>query len=260
MQAVALPASAGLQWINLGWYLFRRQPMALFSWAMFITLILLLATMLAPIGPMLFIVMIPCITFVTLSLSRVVHIGQKLTPALWIEPLKAPGLMRKLLVMGVIYVAICLLVGLIAFLPFAAGLSEAMRIVAESQDVDPLIQAMRTPMMIFVGLYVILAALFWYSPILVGWHSTSITQALFFSAIACWRNKWAFLTYGIAWAAIFFFVDLLVGLLVAMGISIDIAATLQVPVNILLGSVLYASFYPTYTSVFGQSDSINATA
>lgn len=42
------------------------------------------------------------------------------------------------------------------------------------------------------------------------------------------------------------------GALVSLGISVDFAATLQVPINIAIGSILYASFYPTYVSVFGQ--------
>jgi len=114
-------------------------------------------------------------------------------------------------------------------------------------------EAMRTPLTIFALLYFVLAALFWYSPILIGWHGTSIVQALFFSAIACWRNKWAFIVYGVAWAGIFFLADIIVGVFVSIGVPIDIAATLQVPINIVIGSVLYASFYPTYTSVFGVS-------
>jgi hypothetical protein len=255
MQAVSLPASAGWQWIEQGWRLFKSQPMALFSWAMFVTLILIFATITAPIGPIIFISLMPAITFITLSITRHVQAGRRLVPSLWIEPLKQPGLFKKLMQLGALYVVICLSAGLIVFLPFSGELSEAMQVVANTQDATPLMEAMRTPLMLFALLYFLLAALFWYSPILIGWHGTGITQALFFSAIACWRNKWAFIVYGVAWAGIFFGVDLVIGVLVSIGIPLDIAATLQVPVNIVIGSVLYASFYPTYTSVFGVAPS-----
>lgn len=253
MQAVKLPPSAGWQWIFAGWYLFRQQPMALFSWAMFVTLLLIFGTIAAPIGPLLFIALMPSMTYVTLSISRDVHAGRRIGPRQWLEPLRQPGLFKKLFLLGLLYVAICLGVGILVFLPFASELSTAMQTLADSQDVTPLIEAVQTPMIMFAILYFILAALFWYSPVLIGWHHTSIAQSLFFSAIACWRNKWAFLAYGIAWAAIFFMVDFIMGGLVSMGVSIDLAATLQVPVNIAIGSILYASFYPTYISVFGQS-------
>ena len=201
----------------------------------------------------------PSITYVTLSISREVHAGRHFGPRQWLEPLRQPGLFKKLFLLGLLYVAICLGVGFFVFLPFAGELSSAMQTLADSQDVAPLIEAVRTPMILFAILYFILAALFWYSPVLIGWHGTSIVQSLFFSAIACWRNKFAFLVYGIAWAAIFYMIDFIMGALVSMGVSVDLAATLQVPVNIAVGSILYASFYPTYISVFGQSSETAAT-
>jgi hypothetical protein len=254
MQAVSLPASAGLQWIIQGWALFRRQPLALFSWAMSVTLLLIIATYFAPIGPIIFIMLMPAITLMTLSIARHVHHGDRLTPGMWFEAVRVPGVLKKLLVLGALYVCICIAVGLLAFLPFAAELTQAMQTLSTTQDVAPLISAVRAPMMIFAVLYFILAALFWYSPVLIGWRATPIGQALFFSAIACWRNKFAFVIYGACWAAIFFVVDMIITLFVSAGIPVDILAALQVPINVALGSVLYASFYPTYVSVFEQAN------
>ena len=256
MQAVSLPASAGLRWIAEGWALFKRQPMALFSWAMFVTLVLIFATMTAPIGPILFIILMPAITLVTLSIAKRVHQNQKLNAALWIEPLRTRGVFKKLLVLGVLYVVICLAAGLIAFLPYADELNVAMQALVDTQDVTPLIEAIQTPMLIFAALYFLLAALFWYSPILVGWHATPIGKALFFSAVACWRNKWAFMLYGACWAGIFIAMDTIVNGLVSLGLPIDLTAALQIPINVALGSVLYASFYPTYVSVFMHVDEL----
>lgn len=103
-------------------------------------------------------------------------------------------------------------------------------------------------------LYVIVAALFWHAPVLVAWHGLRLTQALFFSGVACWLNKWAFLVYGAAWVMVFLFIDLCAGMLVTIGLSPQFAGTLQVPFNIAAGGVLYCSFYPAYTSVFGIND------
>lgn len=250
MQAVSLPAAAGLQWIVQGWTLFKRQPMALFSWAMFVTLVLIFATLTAPIGPLLFIVLMPAITLITLSITRHVAKGTKLLFTMWFEPLKPQGLFKKLLVLGLLYVGICLSVGFLVFLPFASELGQAMQTLVDTEDMTPLIDALQTPMLLFAAFYFILAALFWYSPVLIGWHATSVGKSLFFSAVACWRNKWAFLVYGAAWAAIFLFADLAIGLLVSLGIPLDVAAALQLPLNVVIGSVLYASFYPTFVMVF----------
>ena len=256
MQAVSLPASAGWGWITKGWALFKRQPMALFSWAMFVTLVLIFATLTAPIGPLVFIAFMPAITFITLSITRHVDKGERLSPLMWFSPLKAPGIFKKLLMLGVLYVFICLSVGFLVFLPFAGELNQAMQILMDTQDAQPLMDALQTPLLTFAAFYFVLAALFWYSPILIGWHATAVGKALFFSAIACWRNKWAFLVYAIAWAAIFFAMDLVMGSIVAAGLPLDVAAALQLPINVVLGSVLYASFYPTYQDVFSQFESV----
>jgi hypothetical protein len=79
-------------------------------------------------------------------------------------------------------------------------------------------------------------------------------KSLFFSAIACWRNKWAFLVYGLTWLAIFLGIDSCANLLVAAGLPTMLINALQVPVNIAAGGILYSSFYPAYTSVFDIND------
>lgn len=257
MQAAVLPATAGWYWIIQGWRIFILQPLAMLTWAMLVSFILMLATLAAPVGPLIFITLMPAVTFVTLSICRNVLEGQKILPSMWVQPLQQKGLFRKLLAIGAIYVVMCLIVGLLAFLPFTDELQAAIGVMANAQDITPLIEAVQVPMMIFGVLYIILAGLFWYAPVLVGWHSTSTTQALFFSAVACWRNKWAFLVYGSAWVALFFIVDIFSGFLVSLGVSLEIAATLQMPINIALGSIMYCSFYPSYISVLSQHPSAN---
>ena len=252
MQAAVLPALAGWLWVSQGWRIFMQQPLSMLTWAMLISFLLMISTLAAPVGPLIFICLMPAVTFVTLNLCRHITNGEKIMPSMWIQPLKVKGLFRKLLMIGGIYVVMCLFVGFLAFLPFIDELHQAMQTMADAQDIQPLIDAVQLPMMIFAGLYVVLAALFWYAPVLVGWHGTTTVQALFFSAVACWRNKWAFLVYGVIWIGLFFGVDLLSSLLVSLGLSLEMAATLQVPINITLGSVMYCSFYPSYVSVLSQ--------
>ena len=99
-------------------------------------------------------------------------------------------------------------------------------------------------------LYVLISMLFWHAPALIGWHKVPMKQALFYSMVACWRNKWAFMLYGISWAAIFFGVQMAGVFLTILGLSPGIVQLLMTPVNIAIAAVLYASFYPAYVSVF----------
>jgi hypothetical protein len=70
MQAIALNALSGWRWISDGWALFRTQPLAFFSWAMFISLLLMVASIAPPIGPIVFVILMPAVTVVTLSAGR----------------------------------------------------------------------------------------------------------------------------------------------------------------------------------------------
>jgi hypothetical protein len=250
MQAASLSASNGIQWIKDGWRIFRRQPLALFTWAMFISFLLMVSTIIPPIGPIIFIVLMPAISFATLSICRHVSAGKKLSASNWMQAFQTKGTFKRLLVAGVLYMATNLLAGLLAFLPFSGQVSEALQSMNAANDLMPLLDAVQEPMMLFGFLYVIVAAFFWYCPALIGWHQRGLIQSLLYSAIACWRNKWAFIVYGACWVAIFLGVDLATGLLVSVGLSVKTAATLQIPINILVGSVLYCSFYPSYVSVF----------
>jgi hypothetical protein len=250
MQAVPLPALAGWMWVRDGWSLFKSQPLAFFSWAMFVSLLLMIATITPPIGPIFFIVLMPTATLLSLSAGRHATEGRRILLGTWIEPLRQPLVFRRLLGMGGLYVVFCLLLGLAVFMPFSGEVTNALRNVEKTNDLLPLMEAVRTPMVIFAILYVVMAAIFWFAPALVGWHSIRITQALFFSWIACWRNKWAFLVYGLCWLAVFLGIDTLVSVLVLIGLSQSTAATIQVPLNDVATSVLYCSFYTSYVAVF----------
>lgn len=253
MQAASLPASRGFQWIKDGWQIFRRQPLAFFTWAMFISLLLMVSTMIPPVGPIMFIVLMPAISFVTLCACRHVLKGNTLSMGIWLQSLKQTGLFKRLLIAGFFYMLINLLAGLMAFIPFSAQVSEALHSLSDSSDLMPLLDAVQGPMILFGLLYLVVAAFFWYCPALIGWYQRSLIQSLVYSAIACWRNKWAFFVYGASWAAVFLGIDLCIGLLVAAGLSVNIVAMLQVPINMLAASVLYCSFYPSYVTVFESS-------
>jgi hypothetical protein len=250
MQAVPLPALAGWMWVRDGWALFRTQPFAFFSWAMFVSLMLMIATITPPIGPLLFIILMPTATLLSLSAARHATNGQKILLGTWIEPLRQPMIFRRLLGMGGLYVAVCFGLGLAVFMPFSAEITEALKDIEKTNDLTPLMLVIKTPMMIFVVLYVFMAAIFWYAPALVGWHGIRVTQALFFSGIACWRNKWAFLVYGLCWLAVFLAIDSLMSILIMAGLPVTTAATIQIPINVVATSVLYCSFYTSYISVF----------
>ncbi|WP_260986222.1 BPSS1780 family membrane protein [Bordetella genomosp. 13] len=254
MQAASLPATSGWQWIRTGLQLFLKQPMAMFAWSMVVGLFVLFAVLTLPIGPLLLPVLMPIVALMSISAAKHIEAGRTMLPSMWPKPLQRPGVFKKLTLMGVLYAVAVLIAEIVAVLPFSRAVVEGMNLATASKDLAPMMAAMQQPLMLFLVLYVPIAALFWHAPVLVGWHGLRMTQAMFFSGVACWRNKWAFLVYGVAWALIFMFIDLATGLMIAAGLPAALVTALQMPVNISACAVLYASFYPAYTSVFGIDD------
>jgi len=230
--------------------LFAKQPLAVFMWAMGIMLFVSLAALTAPIGPLLFIALMPVITVLTLSACKHIAAGRTMLPSMWFKPLRQPGMFRRLFVMGMIYGALSLIAGLLAFMPFAREIAEAMRLMQATQEVMPFLEALGPPLALFGLLYVAIAAVFWHAPVLVAWHHLKLGQALFFSAIACWRNKWPFLVYGLTWFGVFMAIDVAAGLLVWIGLPAGVTEVLKMPFNMAACGALYCSFYPAYVTVF----------
>ncbi|WP_353171103.1 BPSS1780 family membrane protein [Paracandidimonas soli] len=260
MQAAILPISAGWFWIQEGYRLFKRQPMPMFFWGMATGLLITISYLIPLFGQMALIAVTPILTFLTLCACRNIAAGKIMHFSMWLEPLKNVDVRSRLIKLGLAYMVCCLAAGFLAVMPFVSELTE---IVNTQGEVDPhaLAQAIRGPLLTFLLFYVVISALFWHAPALTGWHGMKLSQALFFSMVACWRNKWPFLLYGLSWGAIFYAAQLFAGALLSSGMSPATAQLLLTPLNIMIATLLYCSFYPTYISVFGanyrQDDSVD---
>ncbi len=253
MQAASLPMSAGWFWVRQGYELFRRQPVAMFTWALTIGMLVLIASFLVPIGPALFVMLMPAVTVMTLNACRMIEAGTPVQPLLLWRLFGEPAMARRLIAMGGIYLAGIIVAGIVAFLPFYGSISDAAAAAELQNDLAPLLQAVQPPLFLFGALYLLVAALFWHAPVLVAWHQLEIRKALFFSGVACWRNKGAFVVYGLVWGALVIAMEGLMMFLQAAGLPGGVAALLQMPLSFVLAAVLYCSFYPTYTTVFGRA-------
>jgi len=260
MQAAILPITAGWFWIQQGYRLFLRQPLALFFWGMTLAVLIMASYLLPILGQVILIAAMPSLTFMTLNACRHVTNGQIMRLPMWLAPLRP--VRGRLVKLGLVYLACCLAGGFLAVIPFMGQLMDAVGagvnpLVIDAPisalDVQALSQAMVGPIVLFFLLYVVISALFWHAPALMGWHGLSLSRALFFSMVACWRNKWPFLLYGLSWGAIFFAVQSLSDVLFNAGMSPAVVQWLLTPVNIVVVTILYCSFYPSYVSVFGAA-------
>ena len=255
MQAAILPMSAGWQWILHGLAIFRRQPMAMFFWSLVTGMLITISYLIPLFGQMALIVITPMLTFITLNACRNVANGKTMLLSMWLEPLRGRDVRKRLLGLGMAYLSFCLAAGLIATLPFLSSLGNTVT-PQGTIDEAALFQAIQGPLMLFGALYLLISALFWHAPALIGWHGIRMTQALFFSMVACWRNKWPFLAYGLGWGAIFMGIQFLGTFMTSLGVSAATVQVLLTPANLVIAAILYCSFYPAYISVFGAGSQL----
>ena len=256
MQAASLPFTSGWHWIQNGFALFKRQPIPMLFWSLMTTFLISVGYLLPLFGPILLITFTPTLTFISLSACRNIAQGKPMLLNMWLEPLQLQETRRRLLALGLAYTVVCLAGGLFATLPFLGELNSAIDVNGAIDEVA-LAEASQGPLMVFGLLYIVISGFFWHAPALIGWHRIKMSQALFFSMVACWRNKWPFLAYGLSWAAIFFGIQLAGSFIISLGVAKSTAEVVLTPLNIIAASVLYCSFYPAYMSVFGSNYQTN---
>jgi hypothetical protein len=107
----------------------------------------------------------------------------------------------------------------------------------------------------------VLSIPFWHAPALVHWGAQGWAKALFFSSVAVWRNKGAFAVYGLAWAALW------VGLLVIVSLGVGLFGPqrftfVATPLTLVFSTVFYASLWFTFADCFSppESTALHVTA
>src|SRR3546814_9813078 len=76
MQAASLPITSGWLWIQNGFQLFKRQPMAMFFWSLMTGFLISVSYLIPLFGQMLLIAGTPILTFITLSARSEEHTSE----------------------------------------------------------------------------------------------------------------------------------------------------------------------------------------
>jgi hypothetical protein len=159
---------------------------------------------------------------------------------------------RRLLVLGVLYiVAMAIVLGGSALadggmlLRLMVGIAPPMEPEAIANSNVPI------AVLAALALYVPIAMLFWFSPTLTAWHDVPPIKAMFFSLVSCWKNRGAFIVYGLLWFAVAITVSFGLSLLIQALGATAYAFVVLMPASIIVTTMLYCSFYATYRGCFG---------
>lgn len=252
MKLRLVPASQGLHWVRQGLRITRMQPLGFIGLLGMVLASALLLAGLPVVGPLIVVAAMPTIWMGFMLATRRVILGERAMPSVLIEALRGPEAPRAaLLQLGGAYVLATLAVMTLAqwLGPGSDALGEAMDASKDAGEVlsDPLVLQ---DMLWRMGLSLPVSLLFWHTPALVLWGRLSVGKALFFSAVASWRNLGAFTVYGLGWAGILLALGLLDRLIHSVLGVPALTNMLAVVIGMAVAAAFYASLYFTVVDCF----------
>jgi hypothetical protein len=187
--------------------------------------------------------------------------GRVPLPGVFVEPLRIDSPRRwAQLKLGFGY---AVGVGLVLWLGDAIGgrafdaLREAMAAGKTTpQEMEPLMSNpdLRLASLLVMSGIGLLSVPFWHAPALVHWGGHGAVKAMFFSTVACWRNKGALAVYILAWAAVSLLFTMLAGIVLGLLGAPQLVYVAIMPAMLMLSAAFYASLYFTFADSFEPAD------
>lgn len=247
-----LPAKTGWLWVKEGFAIFRKQPAEL-STLFFAYMFLMLALGMVPIiGQMLPMILIPIFAITFMQACAYTAMNRKVYPNLLLAGFRSTEV-RSLFKLGVLYLlAAAIAIGASSIVDGGVFLRAVTgRMVVDEATVRN--SNMTMAMLFAAAVYIPAAMAFWYAAPLIAWQKMGVGKAIFFSFFAVRRAGKAFLVYGLAWIAINMILPAVVSTIVGMIFGSPTAAIfILLPMSVVLTVIMYCSFYPTYTRLFGD--------
>lgn len=244
-----LSAGHGWVWVKQGLRVFFKQPLAMAGlFFMFMMGISLLAVI-PLVGTFLAVALVPAGTLGLMAASREADAGRFPMPVTLLTAFREGSERSKAMwLLGGLYAAVLLVVMLVSSLLLPTEALQALQ--GDQVDPEKVRETLMGPGLLAVALlYVPMLAAFWHAPPLVHWHGVAPVKALFFSWLACWRNKGAMLVFGLGWLGIFLLAGLLTSLVAGL-LGPQALAIVTYPMVLLLAAMFNASLYFTFRDSF----------
>lgn len=256
MQVKKVPAALGWRWVVEGFTTFFRLPSIMIATGALLLLTILFTSML-PIpllGPAIPVLLTPALSFGFAQVTREVLAGRRPSPFTLFSGLgpKAVGIRRDLLLLGAVNLVATVVATLLAGLVDGGNWGEML---AGERPADAPAEASLAVIeaaLLFIAIYAPFQTALWFAPLFVGMHRVPPVQAVFYSVVSVWRNKWPLLAYGLGWIAVALGWSLAIQLLLPL-LGQQAAQMLMVIAMMLLLIVVYSSYWPTYRDIVEPS-------
>ena len=261
MKLHIVPSSQGVQWVRLGVKTFIRQPLALGGLFFLFMGVVSVLSIVPLLGTALSLLILPAASLGLINAARLASTGSFPLPVTLIAAFTAGAAKRSaMLQLGVLYTAAFLaIIGVTMLIDggqfssvylMGAPLTEDMA--ANGHFISALWAALL--------LYIPMAAVFWHAPALVFWHDVTPGKSLFFSAMACWRNKGAMLMFILTWMAVITGAGVVITLLAGLLGGAAVINMLLMPATMVMAAMFFASIYFTYQDSFDGTHLVDTKA
>lgn len=251
MKLNIVPAYHGIVWIGRGLRTFARQPLALTGLFFMFMAVISVVSLVPVLGPVLALVLLPAGTAGLIAAAREAAQGRFPMPAVLASALLGgPQRRRAMLLLGALYaVGFLVVMGLSTLLD---GGQFAQLYVLGGKITDEMVRSsdFQAAMWLAMGLYLPLSLTFWHAPALVHWQGIAPAKALFYSAVACWRNLGAMTVYGLGWMVLFALSGVVIVAVTALLGSTGLLSMLLMPYAVLMAAVFFSSIYFSFLDSF----------
>jgi hypothetical protein len=126
---------------------------------------------------------------------------------------------------------------------------------AKQKELDELLadSGLLQGLLLRLGGTALLSIPFWHAPPLVWWQGQGVAQSLFSSTLACWRNRAAFLVYGLAWTLTIVIFSLFAGGAFALLGAPQLVPLAAVPAGLIFSTAFYVSLLFSFEGCFGSN-------
>jgi hypothetical protein len=260
MKLNSVAPKEGYAWIRQGIWLFKQNPLGFLMLVFMYVFVAQLAVLVPVIGVFAVLLLTPTLSVGFMTACRQAIQKERIRPSVYVIALQSTPLIRKrILQLGLVYAALILALSFI--LSMLVDFELLIPLMTNDKPITPEAVRQIYLILLFGGLlYVPVAMLMWFSPVLVAWADMSVAQALFSSVVACWTNRGAFFLYLAIWSAILIAIPLSIG---SIFDALDLgqaASFIIAPISMAGLTVMHCSFLATWKACFAEKESATLIA
>lgn len=258
MQAVKLPASAGLDWLRKGFTIFKKRPTLFIALAFVWNFNTIISMQLLGIFGIFSVALVqPVYIAFILLCTHFIYEGKKLDWNELFEPFRELKILKSLLIAGFIYGVVFFILDIV-LTPALIREDDVANIIASESNgeitadsYNALINSIN-PFAIIMTLIntVVLTLVYWFVPALILWNNVEPIKSIVFSCVGVLRNTSAFITLAVSFLIIGFIIWLMMLLVMTLGITGAFFAFILQLVFISLLMTVYCAMYISYRQIY----------